>query len=93
MRTSRWRYYLPRTTAQQAWSVLSVNWPLGFTSFGGPPVHFKIVSLVTFQASTYPANVQLPWQFHDRFCERQKWISEQLVSTNLPQLSSKKGYD
>lgn len=29
--------------AGRAWEVLKVNWHLGFTSFGGPPVHFKIV--------------------------------------------------
>jgi len=28
---------------QRAWETLSVNWMLGFTAFGGPPVHFKIV--------------------------------------------------
>ncbi|EJT69829.1 hypothetical protein GGTG_12712 [Gaeumannomyces tritici R3-111a-1] len=31
--------------AGRAWEVLEVNWHLGFTSFGGPPVHFKIVFL------------------------------------------------
>jgi len=25
------------------WSTISHNYILGFTSFGGPPVHFKIV--------------------------------------------------
>ena len=25
-------------------SFLKANWDLGFTTFGGPPVHFKIVS-------------------------------------------------
>ncbi|GFF87285.1 hypothetical protein IFM53868_05097 [Aspergillus udagawae] len=24
------------------WNILQVNWHLGFTAFGGPPVHFKI---------------------------------------------------
>ncbi|KAH7115561.1 hypothetical protein EDB81DRAFT_767516 [Dactylonectria macrodidyma] len=24
------------------WSIIRENWYLGFTSFGGPPVHFKI---------------------------------------------------
>ncbi|KAL8298958.1 hypothetical protein RB600_003479 [Gaeumannomyces tritici] len=31
--------------AGRAWEVLEVNWHLGFTSFRGPPVHFKIVFL------------------------------------------------
>ena len=26
------------------WSTIRENWYLGFTSFGGPPVHFKMVS-------------------------------------------------
>jgi hypothetical protein len=25
------------------WNTFSETWYLGFTSFGGPPVHFKIV--------------------------------------------------
>jgi hypothetical protein len=28
---------------QRAWDAIRFNWYLGFTSFGGPPVHFKIV--------------------------------------------------
>ncbi|KAK3328089.1 chromate transporter-domain-containing protein [Cercophora scortea] len=31
-----------RVVAHRAWNVLRANWYLGFTSFGGPPVHFKI---------------------------------------------------
>lgn len=27
----------------QFWNTIRENWYLGFTSFGGPPVHFKIV--------------------------------------------------
>lgn len=26
------------------WNTIRENWYLGFTSFGGPPVHFKMVS-------------------------------------------------
>lgn len=28
------------------WNTVRQNWHLGVTSFGGPPVHFKIVSVV-----------------------------------------------
>ncbi|KAI1805197.1 chromate transporter-domain-containing protein [Daldinia bambusicola] len=28
--------------ARRTWKTLKVNWHLGFTSFGGPPVHFRI---------------------------------------------------
>ncbi|KAJ6787516.1 hypothetical protein PWT90_02279 [Aphanocladium album] len=31
-----------RTLQQRLWSGTKQNWSLGFTSFGGPPVHFKI---------------------------------------------------
>lgn len=27
----------------RVWEALSVNWHLGFTAFGSPPVHFQIV--------------------------------------------------
>lgn len=33
-----------RRAADDSLQTLQVNWHLGFTSFGGPPVHFKIVS-------------------------------------------------
>ncbi|KAI1503525.1 chromate transporter-domain-containing protein [Biscogniauxia marginata] len=36
------RNYSPRILALRAWNALLVNWHLGFTAFGGPPVHFKI---------------------------------------------------
>lgn len=29
--------------SQNLWATLEKNWYLGFTSFGGPSVHFKIV--------------------------------------------------
>ncbi|KAH6848204.1 chromate transporter-domain-containing protein [Chaetomium sp. MPI-CAGE-AT-0009] len=31
-----------RALALRAWKVLRVNWHLGVTAFGGPPVHFRI---------------------------------------------------
>jgi hypothetical protein len=40
--TSRWS--LQRAT-KSFWDVLSQGWYLGFTAFGGPPVHFKIVRI------------------------------------------------
>ncbi|KAK5651671.1 hypothetical protein OQA88_11737 [Cercophora sp. LCS_1] len=39
----------------ESWrSFIAVNWDLGFTAFGGPPVHFKIVSLGSVQEITLP---------------------------------------
>lgn len=29
---------------RRAWDTTVFQWHLGFTAFGGPPVHFKIVS-------------------------------------------------
>ena len=43
MRAASWRKFL------------EANWDLGFTAFGGPPVHFKIVSfrgIVDFMPSS-----------------------------------------
>ncbi|KAK3499425.1 chromate transporter-domain-containing protein [Neurospora hispaniola] len=31
-----------RALASRSWKVFLVNWHLGFTAFGGPPVHFRI---------------------------------------------------
>ena len=36
----------PRGLLPRLWSTISQNYVLGFTSFGGPPVHFKIVSFI-----------------------------------------------
>jgi hypothetical protein len=33
-----------RNMGRRAWKVVQVNWHLGVTAFGGPPVHFRIVS-------------------------------------------------
>jgi len=34
--------WAPRRIATQFWEVVEQGWYLGFTAFGGPPVHFKI---------------------------------------------------
>jgi hypothetical protein len=39
---SRWN--LGRV-AKRFWDVVEQGWYLGFTAFGGPPVHFKIVRM------------------------------------------------
>jgi hypothetical protein len=36
--------FSPQHALQKARDVVAQNWYLGFTAFGGPPVHFKIVS-------------------------------------------------
>jgi hypothetical protein len=41
-------------TILRIWDILQVNWHIGFTAFGGPPVHFKIVS----KASDLPLTSQ-----------------------------------
>ncbi|ETS01543.1 hypothetical protein M419DRAFT_111405 [Trichoderma reesei RUT C-30] len=41
MGVSSWEYTLNRY-GQRAAEVLTAEWHLGFTAFGGPPVHFKI---------------------------------------------------
>ncbi|KAH6720521.1 chromate transporter-domain-containing protein [Leptodontidium sp. MPI-SDFR-AT-0119] len=36
------RKWYPGQLGKQLWEVVEQGWYLGFTSFGGPPVHFKI---------------------------------------------------
>ena len=35
-----------RALGRRAWKVIRVNWHLGVTAFGGPPVHFQIVGFL-----------------------------------------------
>jgi hypothetical protein len=39
-----WGSWQPARLKAGLWNTISINYHLGFTSFGGPPVHFKIVS-------------------------------------------------
>ncbi|KAH6883485.1 chromate transporter-domain-containing protein [Thelonectria olida] len=41
MVVNNWEY-TARRAARRTWETIQVNWHLGFTAFGGPPVHFKI---------------------------------------------------
>jgi hypothetical protein len=43
MAVGGWEHAI-RRAADRGLQTLQVNWHLGFTAFGGPPVHFKIVS-------------------------------------------------
>ncbi|EXK23409.1 hypothetical protein FOMG_19812, partial [Fusarium oxysporum f. sp. melonis 26406] len=37
-----WRSWRPVNLKAKFWNTISTNYHLGFTSFGGPPVHFRI---------------------------------------------------
>lgn len=53
------------------------NWYLGFTSFGGPAVHFQIVS--TFiRMETILKLISI--RFRRKFVEKDRWIDDQMVS-------------
>ncbi|KAI8623731.1 chromate transporter-domain-containing protein [Xylariaceae sp. FL1651] len=41
--TSQWLKQYLTTTGRQSGNVVKATWHLGFTAFGGPPVHFKIL--------------------------------------------------
>ncbi|KAH7201456.1 chromate transporter-domain-containing protein [Fusarium oxysporum] len=41
MVVNNWEY-TARRVGRRTWETIQVNWHLGFTAFGGPPVHFKI---------------------------------------------------
>jgi hypothetical protein len=44
MAIRQWVAWHPVDLGGRFWNTLRQNWYLGFTAFGGPPVHFKIVS-------------------------------------------------
>jgi len=44
MAIKRWGGWHPANVRRRLWNAISTNYGLGFTSFGGPAVHFKIVS-------------------------------------------------
>jgi hypothetical protein len=48
---------------ERFWNTIRENWYLGFTSFGGPPVHFKIVSgPIAPERSSPVLNSQIPYR-------------------------------
>ena len=77
-------------TGPRLWETVRHNWHLGFTAFGGPPVHFKIVSecIQSFGQQcdcswSLKANMAfLPRQLYDKFHDRLHWIDEQMVNWN-----------
>ena len=81
MVVSTWRSYLPRDVRSRVWETTKVGWHLGFTAFGGPPVHFKIVG--NFFVCLYKLSIILTatcLKFNDKFVKKLQWIDEQLVS-------------
>jgi hypothetical protein len=73
------RWHVPETV----WETLNKNGHLGFTCFGGPPVHFQIVSGThslkrVWPASGHPSVLTLRWgwQFHKKFVEKYQWLNE-----------------
>lgn len=71
-------------------STVRQNWHMGFTSFGGPPVHFKIVCTRIAVAVSGPCSAAVgigvvvtdSRQFYDKFAVRLRWLDEQVVSCN-----------
>jgi hypothetical protein len=45
MAISSWKL-AQNETVKRLWEVVEQGWYLGFTAFGGPPVHFKIVGFL-----------------------------------------------
>lgn len=43
-----WDNLWERDLSRKPWNTVRETWYLGFTSFGGPPVHFKIVRCPVF---------------------------------------------
>lgn len=44
---AKWEEKLARIGDKVSKNTIRQNWHMGFTSFGGPPVHFKIVGVET----------------------------------------------
>ncbi|KAK3403431.1 chromate transporter-domain-containing protein [Sordaria brevicollis] len=42
-----------KALASRSWNVFRVNWHLGFTAFGGPPVHFRIFNVKFVQETKW----------------------------------------
>ncbi|KAH6873824.1 chromate transporter-domain-containing protein [Thelonectria olida] len=42
MAVRQWTLFQPADLMGRVWPIVRENWYMGFTSFGGPPVHFKI---------------------------------------------------
>ncbi|KFG87127.1 putative chromate ion transporter [Metarhizium anisopliae] len=64
-----------QTAVRSSWEATRFNWYLGFTAFGGPPVHFKIVRVQDGGVSSAKVNNE---QFRDKFVVKLRWIDEQL---------------
>ena len=64
---------------EQLREVVAKNWHLGFTAFGGPPVHFQIVR--SDAASIIVMNLLAnSLKLHKKFVTKNEWVDEQLVS-------------
>jgi hypothetical protein len=61
------------------WATVQENWHLGFTAFGGPPVHFKIVSASLFLPSQFRRRMSRVWPV-DGVTNKGSYSS----TTNLP---------
>lgn len=77
MTVNSWDLSLQRAV-RSSWDATRFNWHLGFTAFGGPPVHFKIVRVQDGCVSSAKVNNE---QFRDKFVVKLRWIDEQLVRT------------
>lgn len=53
--------WLPHGLGEKLWEVIKQSYPLGLTAFGGPPVHFKIVSHSSvFKYSNHVKLISIP---------------------------------
>jgi hypothetical protein len=78
---AKWEAKLAQIGDKALKNTVRRNWHMGVTSFGGPPVHFKIVGAEAHEWEYLETNLE---QFHDKFTKRLGWIDEQLVSDFRP---------
>lgn len=68
---------------KRSWEIVSVNWHLGFTAFGGPAVHFQLARRPHHLKNLLSAVfVDEFWQFHEIFVQKHQWIDDKFVSTS-----------
>ena len=67
----------------QARDVVYMNWHLGFTAFGGPPVHFQIVCASPSVCLVMMEDMLTHKQFRKKFVNEKRWIDEQIVRRRL----------
>lgn len=72
------RGFRPTDLRGRLGNTVREGWHLGFTAFGGPPVHFKIVSGLLRTNALQSVNPAGTAQLYDKYVTKAAWVDEQL---------------